>query len=120
LQYGDTFAEVTDTSRALVDVAVDDTDAGMLRAGMPAVIKLNSYALRTFHGNVIVVSPKGEVEHDNRVFFARVLLPNSDEAIRSGMEGQGKVRVAWRPAGYVFFRRPLIWAYAKMWSWFGW
>src|SRR5208283_4438017 len=46
LQYGDTFAEVTDTSRALVDLAVDDADAGMLRAGLPAVIKLNSYALR--------------------------------------------------------------------------
>jgi RND family efflux transporter MFP subunit len=120
LQYGDTFAEVTDTSRALVDLAVDDADAGMLRAGLPAVIKLNSYALRTFHGDVQVVSPKGEVEHDNRVFFARVLLPNSDGAIRSGMEGQGKVRVAWRPAGYVLFRRPVIWIYSKLWSWFGW
>lgn len=120
LQYGDTFAEVMDTSEALVDVAVDDTDAGMLRAGMPAVIKLNSYAMRTFHGNVAVVSPKGEMEHDNRVFFARVLLPNADGAIRSGMEGQGKVRVAWRPAGYVIFRRPVLWMYAKLWSWFGW
>jgi len=120
LQYGDTFAEVMDTSRAVVDVAVDDSDAGLLRAGLPAVIKLNSYAMRTFHGNVVVVSPKGEVEHDNRVFFARVLLPNSDGAIRPGMEGQGKVRVAWRSAGYVLFRRPLIWAYAKIWSWFGW
>jgi len=121
LQYGDTFAEVTDTSRALVDLAVDDADAGMLRAGMPAVIKLNSYALRTFHGDVQVVSPKGEVEHDNRVFFARVLLPNSDGAIRSGMEGQGKVRVpGYTPAGYVIFRRPVIWIYSKLWSWFGW
>jgi hypothetical protein len=109
-----------DTSRALVDVAVDDSDAGMLRAGMPAVIKLNSYAMRTFRGNVMVVSPKGDVEHENRVFFARVLLPNSDGAIRSGMEGQGKVNTGLHAAGYVFFRRPLIWAYAKIWSWFGW
>ena len=34
LQYGDTFAEVVDTSRAVVDVAVDDTDSGLLRAGI--------------------------------------------------------------------------------------
>ena len=120
LEPGDTFAEVMDTSDAIVDVAVNDGDAGLLRAGLPAVIKLNSYAMRTFHGNVLVVSPKGEVDHDNRVFFARVLLPNRDGAIRSGMEGQGKVRVAWRPAGYVFFRRPFIWIYSKLWSWFGW
>jgi RND family efflux transporter MFP subunit len=121
LQYGDTFAEVMDTSRAVVDVAVDDADAGMLRAGQHAVIKLNSYALRTFHGDVLVVSPKGEVEHENRVFFARVLLPNADGAIRSGMEGRGKVRVeGYTPAGYVIFRRPVIWIYSKVWSWFGW
>jgi hypothetical protein len=55
------------------------------------------------------------------VFFARVLLPNSDGAIRSGMEGQGKVRVpGYTPAGYVIFRRPVIWIYSKLWSWFGW
>ncbi len=125
LQYGDTFAEVMDTSRAIVDVAVDDADAGMLRAGQAAVIKLNSYAMRTFRGNVLVVSPKGETEHESRVFFARVLLPNSDGAIRSGMEGLGKVRVMpqslpWYPAGYVIFRRPVIWVYSHLWSWFGW
>jgi RND family efflux transporter MFP subunit len=120
LQYGDTFAEVMDTRQAVVDVAVDDSDAAMLKPGLPAVIKLNSYALRTFHGNVQTVSPKGEMNKDNRVFFARVLLANSDGAIRSGMEGQGKIRVAWRPAGMVIFRRPAIWAYSKIWSWFGW
>jgi RND family efflux transporter MFP subunit len=125
LQYGDTFAEVMDTSRAIADVAVDDADAGMLRAGQAAVIKLNSYAMRTFRGNVLVVSPKGETEHESRVFFARVLLPNSDGAIRSGMEGLGKVRVMpqslpWYPAGYVIFRRPVIWIYSHLWSWFGW
>jgi RND family efflux transporter MFP subunit len=121
LQYGDTFAEVMDTSRAVVDVAVDDGDAGLLRPGEPAVIKLNSYALRTFHGNVAVVSPKGEVAHDNRVFYARVVLPNDSGAIRSGMEGLGKVTVpGYNSAGYVIFRRPVLWIYSRVWSWFGW
>jgi len=121
LQYGDTFAEVMDTSRAVVDVAVDDGDAGLLRPGEPVVIKLNSYALRTFHGNVAVVSPKGEVAHDNRVFYARVILPNDSGAIRSGMEGLGKVTVpGYTPAGYVIFRRPVLWIYSRVWSWFGW
>ena len=120
LQFGDTFAEVMDTSQAIVDVAVDDSDAGMLRAGQPAVVKLNSYATRTFHGTVQVVSPRAEAETNARVFFARVLLPNQDGAVRSGMEGLGKVRVATYPAGYVLFRRPVIWIYSKLWSWFGW
>ncbi len=120
LQFGDSFAEVVDASSTIVDVAIDDVDANLLRVGSKAVVKLNSYATRTFRGNVVVVSPKGEQQGDSRVFFARVLLPNSDGAIRTGMEGRGKVSVGWYPAGYVLFRRPILWLYSQVWSWFGW
>jgi RND family efflux transporter MFP subunit len=120
LQYGDTFAEVVDASSAVVDVAVDDIDAGYLRPGSKAVVKLNSYAVRTFHGKVAVVSPKGQLQGESRVFFARVLVPNSDGSIRTGMEGRGKISVGWYPAGYVLFRRPVVWLYSRLWTWFGW
>jgi RND family efflux transporter MFP subunit len=119
LQYGDSFAEVVDTSRAIADVAVDDTDSGLLRAGSHASIKLNSFPTRIFRGDVTVVSPKGILQGDSRVFFARVAIPNLDGAIRAGMEGRGKVRVGWYPAGYVLFRKPLLWIYSRAWSWLG-
>jgi multidrug efflux pump subunit AcrA (membrane-fusion protein) len=120
LQYGDSFAEVVDASSAVVDVAIDDTDITLLRSGLKAVVKLNSYAMRTFHGDVIVVSPKGQLQGESRVFFARVLVLNPDGLIRTGMEGRGKVAVGWHPAGYVLFRRPVIWVYSRLWTWFGW
>jgi RND family efflux transporter MFP subunit len=120
LQFGDTFAEVLDTSSAMVDVAVEDTDAALLRAGAKAVVKLNGYATRTFHGNVAVVSPKAEMQGDSPVFFARVAVANPDATIRSGMEGRGKISVGWYPAGYVLFRKPALWLYSRMWNWFGW
>jgi len=119
LQYGDTFAEVVDTSRAIADVAIDDADSGLLRVGSRASIKLNSFPTRIFRGDVMVVSPRGIVQGDSRVFFARIALPNSDGAIRAGMEGRGKVRAGWHPAGYVLFRKPLLWIYSRVWSWFG-
>jgi RND family efflux transporter MFP subunit len=120
LTRGDTFAEIVDTSRAIVDVAIDDIDAGLLKSGQRASVKLNSYPTRTFHGNVAVVSPKAELLHETPVFFARVGVSNPDEAIRAGMEGRGKVRVGWYPSAYVFFRRPFLWLYAKIWNWVGW
>ena len=120
LQYGDSFAEVVDASSAVVDVGIDDTEASLLKNGSKAVVKLNSYPMRTFRGAVVVVSPKGQQEGESRVFFARVLLPNQDGAIRTGMEGRGKVSVGWHAAGYVLFRRPVVWFYSKIWSWFGW
>jgi RND family efflux transporter MFP subunit len=117
---GDSFAEVVDTSRAIVDVAIDDTDAGLLKQGQRAAIKLNSYPTRTFRGEVVVVSPKAELKQDTPVFYARVAVENPDGALRSGMEGRGKVRTGWYPAGYVFFRRPFLWLYGKVWYWLGW
>jgi RND family efflux transporter MFP subunit len=120
LQQGDSFAEIVDTSHAVVDVAIDDEDAGLLKVGQKAVVKLNSYPSRTFRGDVLIVSPKAEVLHDSPFFFARVGISNEDGAIRAGMEGRGKVRVGWYPAAYVFFRRVFLWLYAKAWYWLGW
>jgi RND family efflux transporter MFP subunit len=120
LQYGDSFAEVVDASSAVVDVGIDESEASLLKNGSKAVVKLNSYPMRTFRGTVVVVSPEGQQEGESRVFFARVLLPNQDGAIRTGMEGRGKVSVGWHAAGYVLFRRPVVWFYSKIWSWFGW
>ena len=120
LEQGDSFAEVVDTSQATVDVGIDDTDAGLLKAGQRAVVKLNSYPTRTFHGQVAVVSPKGTLGKGGSVFYARVAIPNEQGAVRAGMEGRGKVRIGWYPSGYVFFRRPFLWVYSKMWYWLGW
>jgi len=120
LQPGDSFAEVLDATKTIVDVAIEDADSGLLNVGQQAVIKLNSYPMRTFHGKVVVVSPKATLSHETPVFFSRVAISNPDAAIRTGMEGRGKIRVGWRPAGYVFSRRPLLWLYGKLWSWIGW
>ncbi len=119
LQYGDTFAEIVDTSHAIVDIAIDDTDIGLVRTGERASIKLNSFPTRILRGDVVIVSPQGAVVGDTRVFYARVAVPNPDGAIHAGMEGRGKVRTGWYPAGYTLFRRQLLWLYSKAWSWFG-
>jgi hypothetical protein len=69
---------------------------------------------------VLIVSPKADFVHDTPVFYARVGVPNADGTIRSGMEGRGKIRTGWYPAGYVFFRQPILWVYSKIWYYLGW
>ncbi len=120
LQHGDTFAEIIETTPVTADVAVPEDDATLLRSGAPVSIKLESFPLQTFHGDVTVVSPVSQIESDQRVFVARVKVANPDGAIRSGMQGRGKVSVGWHPAGYVFFRGFAMWFWGKLWSWFGW
>jgi len=120
LKPGDAFAEVVDTSRAVVDVSVDQQDVSLLRPGGKASVKLEGFPTRTFRGEVTVVSPKSQLQGEEQVFFARVSVPNDGGLIRAGMQGRSKIFAAWRPAGEVFFRRPGMWLWSKIWSWFGW
>jgi RND family efflux transporter MFP subunit len=117
---GDRFAEVNDSRTAVVDVAMDERDAALLRTGDSGAVKLDGLPTRTLKGAVVVVSPKAEAEAERRVVFARVEVPNPDGLVRAGMQGNGKVTIGWRPAGYVFFRRPAMWFTQKLWMWFGW
>jgi RND family efflux transporter MFP subunit len=117
---GDTFAEVVDTSRTIVDVSIDADDVLLLHPGEKVAIKLEGFPTRTFHGVVRVVSPRSQVQGTDRFFFARVQVPNPDGTIRDGMQGRAKVVTGWSPAGKVLFRRPAIWIWSRLWSWIGW
>ena len=92
----------------------------LLRNAERASIKLESFPLRTFRGDVTVISPQTQVESEQRFFMARVNVPNPDGMIRPGMQGHGKVSVGWHPAGYVLFRGSAMWLWGKLWSWLGW
>lgn len=119
LEAGDLFAQVVDSSAMTVDVALDEDDVVLAKAGASASVKLDGFPARTFRGKVTVVSPKSEAQGDTRVFFARVAVPNPQNLIRTGMQGRGKVSAGWHPAGFVLLRGPALWLWAKLWSWFG-
>ncbi len=120
LKVGETFADVVDNSQALVDLAIDETDIGLVAAGQKARVKLDGFPSRTFDGEVVVVSPLGRPEGDTSVFYARIAVANPESMLRAGMQGRGKVSTGWHAAGKVFFRQPVMWIWSKLWGWFGW
>jgi len=120
LKEGDRFVDIVDNSEELVDVAIGETDVALLKPGQKANLKLDGFPERTFHGQVAVVSPQGVLQNAETTFFARVAVANPDSALRSGMQGRGKISTGWRPAGVVMFRRVGIWIWTKLWDWFGW
>jgi RND family efflux transporter MFP subunit len=120
LLHGDTFAEIIETSQVTINVAVDESDASLLRKDQPAAIKLESFPIETLRGRVMVVSPRSQVQSDEQVFVARILVPNPVGSIRPGMQGRGKIYVGLHPAGFVAFRGPALWLSNRLWSWFGW
>ncbi|HEY1808972.1 MAG TPA: efflux RND transporter periplasmic adaptor subunit, partial [Acidobacteriaceae bacterium] len=117
---GDPLMELVSTDSVSVDVAVPERDVALLRVGDAARVKLDSFPTRTFSGRVGVVSPASQVTGDDRSFYARIVVPNPQGRLRSGMQGYGKIRTGLRPMGYVLFRDPALWAWSKLWGWFGW
>lgn len=120
LKEGDSFVDIVDNSEELVDVAIGESDVALLKPGQKANLKLDGFPERTFHGQVAVVSPQGILQNAETTFYARVAVANTDSALRSGMQGRGKISTGWRPAGVVMFRRVGIWTWTKLWDWFGW
>ncbi|MGZ4819141.1 MAG: efflux RND transporter periplasmic adaptor subunit [Terriglobales bacterium] len=120
LKASDTFAKVINTSYASVDVAVDESDIGLLEAGQKATVKLEAFPTRRFVGRVDIVSPTSQAVEDKRVYYGRVAIPNPDGIIRPGMSGLSKLSIGWRPAGYVMFRGVGMWGWGKLWAWLGW
>jgi RND family efflux transporter MFP subunit len=120
LAEGDAFAEIVDNSRAVVDVAIDERELGLLREGSKAAVKLQGFPTRTFPGRVVVVSPRSMAEGDQRMFYARVDIANPEGMVRPGMQGRAKVSAGWHSAGYVLLRRPGMWFWSKLWNWVGW
>lgn len=120
LKEGESFVDIVDNSEELVDVAIGESDVALLKPGQKVNLKLDGFPERTFHGRVAVVSPQGVLQNAEATFFARVAVANPDSALRSGMQGRGKISTGWRPAGVVMFRRVGIWVWTKLWDWFGW
>ncbi|HEX4006847.1 MAG TPA: GAF domain-containing protein [Acidobacteriaceae bacterium] len=117
---GDSLLDLIRTSESMVDVAIPQQDVTLVQAGDPASIKLESFPTQTFRGTVSVVSPAGEVVGEDRVFYARIAVPNPDGSLRPGMQGFSKIHTGLRPLGYVMFRDIAVWTWAKLWTWFGW
>ena len=119
LAEGDKFCEVVDPSRARVDVEVDEDDLPLLQAAQPVTVKVDGFPLKSFPGTLANVSPTSVTEEERRVFLGRVDVQNDRGLLRGGMRGRAKVKVGWRPSGYVLFRGIAYWAWSHIWSLFG-
>jgi multidrug resistance efflux pump len=120
LDAGAAFAQVLDLASARVNIAVDQEDAKLVRAGQSAAIKLDSFPAQTLRGRVFSVSPEAQLAGASRVFYAHVLLPNGSAELRTGMDGRAKISAGLRPAGFVLLRGPALWLWKTLWDWIGW
>ena len=117
---GGVFAQVLDLTSAVVNIQVTQSQLALVAPGQSVVIKLDSYPQSSFHGKITLVSPVAEVLDGERIFNARVELPNDNAILRAGMTGSAKISVGYHPVGVALFRTPFLWLWHTVWNWIGW
>lgn len=106
---------VADVRNVTAEVAVPESDAGLVKAGQKAALKFNSYPGSLFRGEVARVAARIRQDGDQRFLIAEVAVPNPDGKLKTGMLGSGKVSVGTRRVATALFRKPLRYLWNKIW-----
>ncbi len=114
LEMGQTVFEVAPLDRMLVEVAIEQSEIGYARPGMPVDIKLNAFPFRSWDGTVKSICPSTEIVNDKAVFVAEVEIENEEMKLKPGMEGTAKVRTDRACLGWSLFHRP--WESVRYWT----
>lgn len=67
-------------------INVSESEYALVKRGMPATVKFDTYGDREFSGFVTLISPT--VDAASRTFAVEITLPNKDNAILPGMFGR--------------------------------
>ncbi|HUY35714.1 MAG TPA: efflux RND transporter periplasmic adaptor subunit [Pirellulales bacterium] len=83
--------QIVDRSNVMVVGQVLESDAGLVRIGMPVKISLSGLSGRVFTGRIDHVGLK--VDAAQRTVPVRIHMANSDELLRPGMFGRMRIQV---------------------------
>ena len=86
------------------EVAVPESEAGLVGPGQPATLKFNPFPGRSFHGTVERVAARIRQDGPERFVIAEVAIANPDGLLKTGMLGTAKVRVGTRRVITALFR----------------
>jgi GAF domain-containing protein/biotin carboxyl carrier protein len=117
IKRGEAFCEEANVDPIIVEIAVSESDIGLVTMGQEIWLKANAYPERKFIGKVTRISPQASLEQDERVFIVRGEIENSGQELRTGMLGRAKILTGSHSIGYVLFRDPARWLRKKVWSW---
>ncbi len=109
------FCALADVSGVTLEVAVPESEAAQLRVGEPLWAKMNPYPGRTFRGTVEHIAAAVHEEGDERFVLAESRIDNPDARLKPGMLGKAKVSIGRHSLATALFRRPLRYAWLKLW-----
>jgi multidrug resistance efflux pump len=106
---GDEICEIGSPQHMLVEVFVDEAEADALAIGQPVAVKVRSYPLEEFSGNIELIAPAVRVEEGRRILRVEAKLDNSSGLLRPRMTGYAEIDAGSRTVLGRLLRRGLRW-----------
>jgi len=106
---------VADVKTLTAEIAIPESEAGLVAAGQAVTLKFNPFPGRSFRGTVARVAARVREEGPERFLIAEVAIANPDGQLRTGMLGNAKVRVGTRRIITAIFRKPARYLWNKVW-----
>src|SRR5262245_9819047 len=121
LARGDLFCELVEPERRKLEIAIPETDAALVAAGMPVKLKLYAHPTRSFRARVERVgveagTASGDDASTDRVLLVRANLEGAGTFV-PGMTGRAKIDTGRAPVVRVLLRRPARWIWNAIWGW---
>ena len=114
---GELFTVTEDAREVRVEVAVPQSDIGDIMVGAKTRLKIWTYPNRIFEGTVLETAPTVEKEDFGKVLKVVSVIPNHDNALKSGMTGFGKIEGGEKPVYAAFSGMILRFLLVEAWSW---
>ena len=82
---GTILLRMADLNEVQVRTLVDETDIGVIKAGLEATIKVEAYPDREFTGDVLQIEPQAVVEQNVTLFAVLTRIQNREGLLKPGM-----------------------------------
>ncbi len=106
---------VADVRSLRAEIAIPESESGLIQKGQAATLKFNPFPGRSFRGTVERVAARVREEGPERFLIAEVAIANPDGLLKTGMLGTAKVRVGTRRIVTALFRKPVRYIWNKVW-----
>ncbi len=104
---GGLVCELADTRRMRAEIFMPEREVDAIALGMPVIVKVESYPMRPFTGQVDFIAPM--VDGEDRRVRVVVELDNADGALKANMTGYGEVETGDHSLLHLATRRLLRW-----------
>ena len=109
VQAGDRVCEIADARAVRVEALVPERFADVIDIGQPVVVKVHSYPLKPFHGEVLFISPAVEERDGLRFLRVETEIANEEGLLLPRMRGYAQINTGRRSLLTLGLRRVVRW-----------